>query len=150
RTLKNPLLSVGLISAVGCYVCLAFPTLRAVSVGAASFPTVVSVGFALMLPWAAERSAWRSRRLGAVIGSVARWSYSMYLVNIPASVLVYFLVERNLPHTWGAVSATLAIYLSACVGLGALSWRMIERPFMQLRERLPISGAAAPQKSSET
>src|SRR6201999_4371725 len=50
--------------------------------------TFVSIGFALLLPWA---SAWKlgaENFASASVRKIALWSYSLYLVHLPVFVLV--------------------------------------------------------------
>src|SRR5205085_2505866 len=51
-------LGVVLISA--CFLCVSHPKLHEMSAGAAILPTIISVGFALMLPTALENGTWNS------------------------------------------------------------------------------------------
>jgi peptidoglycan/LPS O-acetylase OafA/YrhL len=89
-------------------------------------------------------------RLGRAMGSrpagvlawVGLWSYSIYLWHVELSVLVGALAGRagsGVPRdVW------VAMYLAASVGLGVVMGRLIERPFLALRDRLFPSRTGAP------
>lgn len=73
--------------------------------------------------------------------SLALWSYSTYLSHKP---LAYFLAQQLKP-LGVSDGARLAIISVACVAMGALLYRLVEVPFMALRDRLVpsnFSGAA--------
>ena len=98
--------------------------------------TVVSVGFALLLPWASTWTA-RSETIGTkTIRRIALWSYALYLVHLP----FFDFVERALfPGT--ATSALRAIscftvQLGGAMLVSALLHRFYEAPWMRLRDRI--------------
>jgi peptidoglycan/LPS O-acetylase OafA/YrhL len=76
--------------------------------------------------------------------SLARWSYSIYLSHKP---LAYVLQRALAP--WALPEAARATVIAlACVALGALLYRLVEAPFMALRERLvPSNFRAAPARA---
>jgi peptidoglycan/LPS O-acetylase OafA/YrhL len=71
----------------------------------------------------------RARIPGAA--SLALWSYSIYLSHKP---LAYVVQQATKP--WNLPDAALAaVVAAACVALGALLYRLVEAPFMALRDR---------------
>ena len=63
---------------------------------------------------------------------LALWSYSIYLSHKPlAMFLAQQLKPLGLPD-----GARLAIIAAACVAMGGLLYKLVEAPFMALRDRL--------------
>ncbi|MDQ6655226.1 MAG: acyltransferase [Verrucomicrobiota bacterium] len=97
---------------------------------------IVSVGFALLLPWC---SGWRLQRespLSRSVRRIALWSYALYLVHLPLLALIrhYVLSERE-PATGGAVLAFL-LEIGTAVLLSAAIYRWFERPITRQRNRI--------------
>jgi peptidoglycan/LPS O-acetylase OafA/YrhL len=98
--------------------------------------TVVSLGFAFLLPWA---STWtvRSETVGTkTIRRIALWSYALYLVHLP----FFDFVERALfPGTatsaWRATSC-FTVQLGGAIMVSALLHHFYEAPWMRLRDRV--------------
>jgi peptidoglycan/LPS O-acetylase OafA/YrhL len=98
--------------------------------------TLVSVGFALLLPWA---SAWKLSAENPASGSVrkiALWSYSLYLVHLP----VFALVTRaglgaDIPMSLPKALFSFALQIGGAVVLSALLYRFFEAPCTRLREK---------------
>ncbi|HMD61870.1 MAG TPA: acyltransferase [Opitutaceae bacterium] len=133
------LLAAGLALSATCYyLYVARPDLDGTWFSRVLLPTLTSFGFAMLLPWAASvRSlggGWGERSISAL----ARWSYSLYLVNIPASVLVFFLLERRLPRTYLSSMIAVAVYLIASVASSAALWRLFERPILRARAQVSL------------
>ena len=63
---------------------------------------------------------------------LALWSYSTYLSHKP---LAHFLAQRLEP-LGVSDGARLAIITLACVAAGGLLYKLVEAPFMALRDRL--------------
>jgi peptidoglycan/LPS O-acetylase OafA/YrhL len=82
-----------------------------------------------------KRPAWGSKLLGLrPLAFVGRISYSMYLYHLP----LLLLFNKYAPSLgWLAFPC----YFTLLAGVSALSFRLIERPFMQAPRRL--TGAAA-------
>jgi len=59
---------------------------------------------------------------------LSRCSYSVYLLHMPIASL---LLQLNIPTV-----VRLTAYLFGSIGIGSLSWRYLERPFMRLRNRV--------------
>jgi peptidoglycan/LPS O-acetylase OafA/YrhL len=93
--------------------------------------SLVALAFALLVAAALSPAArplqWRIP--GA--RSLALWSYSIYLSHKP---LAWFL-GRRLDALEVPGGVRLALIAVACVTVGALLYRLVERPFMALRDR---------------
>jgi peptidoglycan/LPS O-acetylase OafA/YrhL len=110
----------------------------------------VSLGFALLLPWA---SAWKLTRENvgsSAVRRIALWSYGLYLVHLP----VFFLLGRIGfgPETPGSLEEALfsfALQIGGAIALSALLYRFFESPCTRLRERAAPAVAkffSAPQQ----
>jgi peptidoglycan/LPS O-acetylase OafA/YrhL len=100
-----------------------------------------AMAFALLVLAALSPHSWlhRLRIPGAL--PLALWSYSIYLSHkAVAHVLHRALAPAGLPE-----AAEVALITGACVLVGALLYRAVERPFLQLRDqRWPLSPRPAP------
>lgn len=98
--------------------------------------TLVSLGFALLLPWA---SGWKlaSENFSSVaVRKIALWSYSLYLVHLP----VFLLVSRaglgpDRPMPLPKALSSFALQIGGAILLSALLYRFFESPCTRLRER---------------
>jgi peptidoglycan/LPS O-acetylase OafA/YrhL len=98
--------------------------------------TLVSLGFALLLPWA---SAWKLAAENAgstAVRKIALWSYSLYLVHLPLFLLVShagFGPDRPMPLPKALTS--FAFQIGGAIMLSAFLYRFFETPCTRLRER---------------
>ncbi len=94
--------------------------------------SLLAMAFAVLVAAALSPSArvLRWRIPGA--DRLALWSYSTYLSHKP---LAYFL-SRQLEPLGVSDGARLAIIAVACIAMGALLYRLVESPFMALRDRV--------------
>lgn len=98
--------------------------------------TLVSLGFAFLLPAA---SGWRLARenfASAAVRKIALWSYSLYLVHLP----VFLLVNRaglgpDQPMPLGKALFSFALQIGGAILLSALLYRFFEAPCTRLREK---------------
>jgi peptidoglycan/LPS O-acetylase OafA/YrhL len=97
--------------------------------------TLVSLGFALFLPWA---SAWKLARENfgsTAIRRIALWSYGLYLVHVP----VFWIVTRSVFRDWETspfqALASFTLQISGAIVLSALLYRFFEAPCTRLREK---------------
>lgn len=98
------------------------------------FFAAISAAGACVLPrldtWQTDSNLWPARSVRAL----ARWSYSLYLVNLPTA----FLLQKAWPladarATPGAMLAVLALYFALCLTLSAAVYRYWEKPWMDRR-----------------
>ena len=97
--------------------------------------TLVSLGFALLLPFA---SGWKLRRenfLSTSVRRIALWSYALYLVHIPVFLLVSPYIFRGWKTSAAAGFASFALLLTMAITLSALLYRFYESRCTRLRER---------------
>ena len=98
--------------------------------------TLVSLGFALLLPWA---SGWKLARenFGSVaVRKIALWSYSLYLVHLPVFVLISRAgLGPDHPMPLAKALSSFALQIGAALFLSALLYRFFEAPCTRLREK---------------
>jgi peptidoglycan/LPS O-acetylase OafA/YrhL len=94
--------------------------------------SLLAMAFALLVVAALSpaRTPLRRRLPGA--RPLARWSYSTYLSHKPVA---FVLAHALAPLALGEAARAALIGL-ACVGAGALLYRLVEAPFLALRDRL--------------
>ena len=98
--------------------------------------SLVSLGFALLLPWS---SAWKlagENRGSAAVRKIALWSYGLYLVHLP----VFTLVSRaglgaEAPMSLAKALFSFALQLGGAILLSASLYRYFEAPCTRLREK---------------
>ena len=100
--------------------------------------SLVALSFSLLVAAALSPSArlmqWRIP--GA--GRIALWSYAIYLSHKPLAMFL----GRQLDPLALSDAAKLALITLACIAVGALLHRLVEAPFMALRDRLVPSNFA--------
>jgi peptidoglycan/LPS O-acetylase OafA/YrhL len=98
--------------------------------------TCVSLGFALLLPWASAWKLGRENLPSTAVRRIALWSYGLYLVHLP----VFLIVTRTvIPADQARALLPALLSFSLQVGgaiiLSALLYRFFEAPCTRLRER---------------
>jgi len=69
----------------------------------------------------------------SITGRLSKWSYSMYLANMP---LYYFALHYlEFGQAFGLRLAEFACYLTLVIATSVLTYSLIERPFLALRDR---------------
>lgn len=86
--------------------------------------TLVAVAAGIVLSASIEHSPAFLR--SALLGWVGRRSYGLYLWHLP--------LVRLLPHDWSLV-AHVAVVIPVSLAAAAISYRMVERPFLALKWR---------------
>ena len=76
-----------------------------------------------------------------LLARLGRWSYSLYLIHFP---LIWYVFDRrhgalrSILDAWSVPPSTRpALVLAVSVALAALSYRVIERPFLERKAALP-------------
>lgn len=110
--------------------------------------TLMPVGFALILPLATQLDSLGGGWGEKAIAALARWSYSLYLVNVPMSVLVYFLIAKRLPRHYEWSLFSVLVYLVASVAASGLISYLVEQPFLRLRGRVALCREAQAARKS--
>jgi peptidoglycan/LPS O-acetylase OafA/YrhL len=89
----------------------------------------------------------RTKRLisNPVFLHLGRWSYSLYLIHFPIMWYTLQWLKAWRPAafiTWSTTNLLVApVILAGCVALAALSYRLIERPFLVRKARIAERGA---------
>ncbi|MEY2576328.1 MAG: hypothetical protein QOF80_1815, partial [Verrucomicrobiota bacterium] len=98
--------------------------------------TLVSIGFALLLPWASEWKLTGENFGSTAVRKIALWSYGLYLVHLP----VFLLVSRagfgaDAPMPLAKALLSFALQIGGAILLSAFLYRFFEAPCTRLRER---------------
>jgi peptidoglycan/LPS O-acetylase OafA/YrhL len=100
------------------------------------FTAIGLIGFSLVLYAKQSNPGWLCFPL---LQSFGKYSYAIYMFHVPVRFALYWFVLPKI-H-----SAPLGILISTALGLPAsyaiawLSWRVIETPFLNLKDRLTVS-----------
>jgi peptidoglycan/LPS O-acetylase OafA/YrhL len=98
--------------------------------------SLVSLGFALLLPWA---SAWKIAKenfASTAVRKIALWSYSLYLVHLPVFLLVTHAgLGPDRPMPLGKALFSFALQIGGAIFFSALLYRFFEAPCTRLREK---------------
>jgi peptidoglycan/LPS O-acetylase OafA/YrhL len=98
--------------------------------------TLVSVGFALLLPIASNWQLRRETIVSSSIRCIALWSYALYLVHFP----IFQIVTRYLFTGWKTSMleglASFCFRIGASVAISALLYRFFESRCTHLRDRV--------------
>ena len=128
----NALLIAGLLGAVGVLVALAaeFPSPH---IATALGFSLLAGSFALLTLAALSPVSLLHRMRIPGAASLALWSYAIYLVHKPIFMLINPQLARR--HIDAASVQVVALVLALAVAGGWLLFRLVETPFMRLRER---------------
>ena len=113
--------------------------------------TLVSVGFALLLPWA---SAWKlaGENFGSTaVRRIALWSYGLYLVHLPVFLLVTHAgFGADVPMSLPRALVSFVLQIGGAILLSAFLFRFFEAPCTRLRERAaPVVARLFPNPRNE-
>lgn len=98
--------------------------------------TLVSLGFALLLPWA---SGWTLRKENfgsSTIRRIALWSYGLYLVHLPVFMIVTEWIFPNTSKSLPRALSSFALQVGGAIVLSAFLYRFFESRCTRLRERV--------------
>lgn len=96
---------------------------------------LISLGFALLLPFASNWRVERKNGVSATVQAIAVWSYSMYLVHQPVIQLCHrhvFLEWKT--SGWQAI-ATFSLQVGLTILISAVLFNVYEAPMTRLREK---------------
>jgi peptidoglycan/LPS O-acetylase OafA/YrhL len=96
--------------------------------------TWVSLGFALLLPWASGWKLIRENFGSSAIRSIALWSYGLYLVHLPVFQIVTRSVFRDWEKSFFQALCSFTLQVGAAIALSALLYRFFESRCTRLRE----------------
>jgi peptidoglycan/LPS O-acetylase OafA/YrhL len=94
--------------------------------------SLLAMAFALLVTAALSPRATLLRWRVPGAAPLALWSYSTYLSHKP---LAYFIAQQLKP-LGVSDGLLLAIITAACIAMGGLLYKLVEAPFMALRDRL--------------
>jgi peptidoglycan/LPS O-acetylase OafA/YrhL len=97
--------------------------------------TFVSLGFALLLPWAAGWKLTEENFCSNAIRRIALWSYGLYLVHLPVFWIVTRSVFRDSEKSPFQAIASFILQIGGAIVLSALFYRFFEAPCTRLREK---------------
>ncbi len=96
---------------------------------------LVSLGFALLLPWASSWKVANENAGSTCVRRIALWSYALYLVHLPT----FDLATRFLLRDWRTSAihgvALFALLFLFAITISALLYRFFESPCTRLRDR---------------
>lgn len=132
----NGLALVGALLIVECVIVANRPDFNRLWFSRVLFPTVQPLACALLLPWASC-----SRGLGVaqpVATAVARWSYSLYLINYNICILC---ITDVVPHSGSdrrGCGIAIGIFITVSTVLAAACYQWFERPVLRARARIGL------------
>lgn len=97
--------------------------------------TLISLGFALLLPWASGWKLTKENPGSVSIRRIALWSYALYLVHQPVISIVMRSVFPGWQKSFLQGVFAFILELSAVIVFSALLYRFFEKPCTQLREK---------------
>jgi len=117
--------------------------------------TLLGVIFALVVAEAAEPApkGWRWLLANPLLRLVGRYSYAIYLLHLPLKyVLMHYAGEYFLRYADHHPVIGDMLFV-ACVGLlafavSAVTYQLIEKPFLKLKDRIAPPPHAAPQRAA--
>ncbi len=143
RRWRYPLLGLGIVAVGISYRAFFVLDLQTSWFAKTWLSSLITFGFALMLPWASAVTSVGWARLDRGIRQIARWSYSMYLCNVPLIIMaqLWFAPQANASVT--VALGLFVAYVALVTGLSALVYTYYERPVMRWRDRFALSRATA-------
>jgi peptidoglycan/LPS O-acetylase OafA/YrhL len=96
---------------------------------------LVSLGFALLLPWASSWKLVTENFSSTAVRRIALWSYGIYLVHLPVFQIVTHTVFHGESLSLAQALASFALQISGAIVLSALLYRFFEAPCTRLREK---------------
>lgn len=103
--------------------------------------TLVSLGFALLLPWASGWKLTRENFCSTAIRRIALWSYGLYLVHLPVFLIVTESVFRDSSRSLLGALSSFTLQIGGAIVLSALLYRFFESRCTRLREKAAPSVA---------
>lgn len=96
--------------------------------------TLVSIGFALLLPFASLWKLEKENFASLTVRKIALWSYALYLVHIPILQLVMKYGFQDWRSSLFHAVILFVVTIGGAILLSALLFRFFERPCTSLRE----------------
>ncbi len=97
--------------------------------------TLVSLGFALLLPWASAWTLTGENSCSTAVRRVALWSYGLYLVHLPVFMVVTRFAFRDSNTSVLKALSSFALQIGGAIALSALLYHFFESRCTRLREK---------------
>ena len=97
--------------------------------------TLVSLGFALLLPWASGWKLTQENFCSTAIRRIALWSYGLYLVHLPVFLILTESVFRDSSKSLPKALSLFTLQIGSAIVLSALLYRFFESRCTRLREK---------------
>jgi peptidoglycan/LPS O-acetylase OafA/YrhL len=97
--------------------------------------TLVSLGFALLLPWTSDWKLTKKNSCSTAIRRIALWSYGLYIVHLPVFLIVTESVFRDSSKWLLRALSSFTLQISSAIVLSALLYRFFESRCTRLREK---------------
>ena len=97
--------------------------------------TLVSLGFALLLPWASAWKLTRENSCSAAVRRIALWSYGLYLVHLPVFMIVTEFAFRDSNRSLLRALSSFTLQIGGAIALSALLYHFFESRCTRLREK---------------
>jgi peptidoglycan/LPS O-acetylase OafA/YrhL len=136
----SPAAAVGLALLAGSFLYMGFGDPEHSGLARTFLPLVISIGCAFLLPWASTRTSLGGRAISAPVRAVARWSYSLYLVNLMLSSTVLSHMQFHYGTAVGIIS-----YVASCLLASAAIYHWFEAPILRWRDgNIYLGGGPSP------
>jgi peptidoglycan/LPS O-acetylase OafA/YrhL len=96
---------------------------------------LVSLGFALLLPWASAWKLTRENSCSAAVRRIALWSYGLYLVHLPVFMIVTEFAFRDSNRSVLRALSSFTLQIGGAIALSALLYHFFESRCTRLREK---------------
>ncbi|MEY2497312.1 MAG: hypothetical protein QOD12_868 [Verrucomicrobiota bacterium] len=96
---------------------------------------LVSLGFALLLPWASSWKLMAENFSSTAVRRIALWSYGIYLVHLPVFQIVTHTVFRGEKLSLGPALSSFALQIGGAIAVSAFLYRFFEAPCTRFREK---------------
>jgi len=107
--------------------------------------SVNGLGRALLLPWCSRLGSLGVAGIERAVGAVARWSYSLYLVNLPVIVALKGIFRIGPGDSLLRTFAMAAAFLATSLLASAMLYRFLEKPILTFREHWKPAALKAPE-----
>ena len=97
--------------------------------------TLVSLGFALLLPWASVWTLTKENVSSIAIRRIALWSYGLYLVHLPVFLIVSQSVFGDSTKSLFKALCCFTLQIGGATVLSALLYHFYESRCTRLREK---------------
>ncbi len=140
---RHALLAAGVVGTFLCYRSFYTLDLQTSWFAKTWLSSFITLSFALLLPWARGVASIGSTALDRGLEAVARWSYSMYLCNVPLIIMAQQWLGPQAGGSAPVAWAAFLGYLTVVTVLAAAVYHYFEYPVTRLRDRWSLGRATA-------